>query len=292
MGPDRKYRLKSCRALLCAALVCCLVNINVLESRAADSPENLELLKQVYSHEDYPAARQLAEEILATQPNNLVVRYYLANSLLKLRLPREALVEYRICYTQGKNSAVGRQSARALAAFSTAGFQKELPDAQDARGRKSKLEALKEELLKKELEEKKSLRRSFDTTINNIQTSRLNTQEERTQQTQAAFDKLAQEEAQIERRYQRQLESLLHRDSQIVNRSSLNHGTTQVAPQGSSIYVQNFEHLGDESEAVTIPSENPLKAKAQSLGQTPLATPNNPPSKPNSQPRRPTGKTK
>jgi tetratricopeptide (TPR) repeat protein len=225
-------------------------------------------LRHIYESGDYLVAAKLSQELLATRPQDALIHYYLASSLAKLGRTAEARAEYNKCLTLGRGTAVAQNAAMALQM--TAGGA-----AASARGSSAGAEApLSEQskrarahLLMQEDSEKQVARRHFDEKVREYQRETQGRNDPGfdaavKQKTQQAFEQLSAEEAAITERYQKRADALFKPQPESATGSG-----THVVQQGSNMYVQNFENLGDESQAATIPSENPLTAKAYRLGE-------------------------
>ena len=253
------------RVLLLAAQAVAIGSLSGLSCYApAVAQVNFDMLKQVYDAGDYHVAAKMAAEMVAAQPQNALAHYYLASALAKLGKTAEARQEYSKCVTLGRGTAIAANAAQALAGStaSAAGAAALPGGALAAKQRK--------QLLEQEKSEKERARRRFDDKVTQIQREcklpdGTNNDSTLKARTKAAFEELSREEAAITQNFQKRADALF---STAKNQDE---GTgSRIVPQGSNMYVQNFENLGDESQAVSIPTENPLEAKALRLGETPV----------------------
>ncbi|MCA9803155.1 MAG: hypothetical protein KC777_14390, partial [Cyanobacteria bacterium HKST-UBA02] len=79
-----------------------------------------------------------------------------------------------------------------------------------------------------------------------------------------AYSELNKQEEEITGRYQKQADALLARKDRLLKQTSST-GSTRVVPKSSSMNVQSYENLGDQSEASEIPLERPLDARPLEL---------------------------
>ncbi|MBX9939342.1 MAG: hypothetical protein K2Y32_08825 [Candidatus Obscuribacterales bacterium] len=75
-----------------------------------------------------------------------------------------------------------------------------------------------------------------------------------------AFERLNRQEAEIDRELARRI-SELHQSASL----KAGQGDTRILPGKSNLYTRTYEHLGDDSQAVNLPSENAMSAKAQKI---------------------------
>lgn len=260
--------------------VCGLTNSALAEGSA-------NLLEFAYKANDYSAVANLAREQLKENPRNALAHYYLANSLFKLKQYGEAVEEYKQCIVLGKGSQIESNARQALKSCSQFALSPErpssLPSAPPAKAasRSSEEVALssfqekvrleteqkRNELLESCNKEKKMAQERFDQTVKHIRSENHGDSEEAIKSTiQSAFEKYSIEESQITGRYQKQVDQLLKSSTVMADPKRNKQGSSRLVPGSSGIYVQSFENLGDEDEAVNIPSENPMKATAGKLG--------------------------
>ena len=257
-----KAKVKSKRIVPLLALA---MSLSILHFPAALAQNTLDTLKQIYDAGDYQVVEKMAAEVIAGEPQNALAHYYLASALAKLGKTSEARAEYTKCLGLGRGTMVAKNAAVALGMSSPG----------DTRGsggfdsaQTEQVKVARKHLIDQEDGEKQRARRHFDEKVKEYQKesqahSGAAWDGALKSRTQAAFEQLSQEEAAITERYQKRADALFKPQAETANGSS-----TRTVPQGSNMYVQNFENLGDESQAATIPAENPLTAKAYRLGES------------------------
>jgi len=256
-------------------------------TNSALAEESANLLEFAYKANDYSAAANLAREQLKENPKNALAHYYLANSLFKLKQYGEAVEEYKQCIVLGKGSQIESNARQGLKSCSQFSLASDRPSAvlttppvmaASRSNEEVALSSFKEkvrleteqkrhDLLEACKKEKKMAQERFDQTVKHIRSENRGDSEETIKSTiQSAFEKYSSEESQITERYQKQVDQLLKSSTVMADPKRNQQGSSRLVPGSSGIYVQSFENLGDEDEAVNIPSENPMKATAGKLG--------------------------
>lgn len=223
------------------------------------------LLEQVYNMGDFGAAAQLAGEITAAEPNNLSAHFYLANSLVKLGRLNEAAKEYRRCLVLGKGTYAETTARQALQALQPQAAGQKTTTANQPTTLNNEVERKRKSLLEAEARDKKVALERFDQEVRRIQQDAKSLGIDGKAPTQAAFERYSAEENAIEQRYRREADEMLKTGRAMADRSRDDHASIRPVSSGSSYHVQNYEVLGDESQAVSIPSENPLTATPAKL---------------------------
>ncbi|GEM_PF-1138929 len=100
------------RTSLVALSFCVTLASEPISCFAADS---LPVLKSAYDHDDYVIVVRMGREITQLRPESALVHYYVANSLVQLSQPAEAIAEYQKCVAIDKSGAIGQNSAQAIA---------------------------------------------------------------------------------------------------------------------------------------------------------------------------------
>lgn len=231
-------------------------------SPASDSAT---LLEQVYKMGDFGAAAQLAGEITAVEPNNLSAHFYLANSLVKLGRLNEAAVEYKRCLVLGKGTYAETTARQALQALQPRAAGQKTATTNQPTTLNNEVERKRKSLLEAEARDKKIALERFDQEVRRIQQDAKSLGIDGKARTQAAFERYSAEENAIEQRYRREADEMLKTGRAMAERSRDEHASIRPVSSGSSYHVQNYEVLGDESQAVGIPSENPLTATPAKL---------------------------
>lgn len=248
--------------LLLGGCCCCDAAI------AVEPTDPLRMVQKAYALADYEVAVQLGKEVCKAQPNNLAIHYYIANSLAKLGRIDEALMEYRTCKTLGPKTEIGVKAARAIQSM-TSNLQRKPAAAENAP--KNSLAIALDQQLKTALDglrlsaekERRLAEDRFDQSVKSIQQGNA-TEEDLKRQTDLAFKKLQCEQADIDERYRKLTAELYRRNSAILKSSQDKSSDSRVVSEGSSMYVQNFENIGDDF-SIDIPKENPLRATAGKL---------------------------
>lgn len=215
-----------------------------------------------YKRGDYSQAATKGEKLLSKSPKDLRLRYYLADCLIKLGKKDAALEHYQYCASQN-NSVIGRYASEAIRRLKAddpeitdrAAFEKRLGE---------KTTGARERLLEQAEEEKKKAAENFDRKMKAITANKGLSPDEQERLMKQAYSELNKQEEEITGRYQKQADALLARKDRLLKQTSST-GSTRVVPKSSSMNVQSYENLGDQSEAAEIPLERPLDARPLEL---------------------------
>jgi len=258
------FKAFSCSSLLLSAGI-------AMTTTCHGQSGNPNLLKQVYDAGDYAACVNLAQEKIKERPKDPLAHYYFANSLLKLGRKEEAREEYKRCLLFGRGTSIEAFSREALSRDALKSLSP-IPQAGNDSAFQSKLSGAterKRKVLSEAAEREKKLARDlFDQEVKNIEKDNKDLEEVIKAKTQAAFEKYSARENAIELRYRQLSDQLLKSSQAISQMGKSQQGSSRLMPQGSGMYVQNYENMGDESEAVRIPSENPLTATTRKLDES------------------------
>lgn len=242
---------------LCLGLVILLYATTFETQTLAQGQQDGELLKMTFSAGDFQATARLASDLIARQPNNGLAHYYLGRALArsgKIDAARKELIK---CRSLSRGTELYKWADQALTDL--------LPyDARPAKNQdqpqlSSASTQERQRLLSEQEKEMQVAQKRFDERVSLIQKSA--TDEELKRATQKEYALLNKEQEAITERYQRRADAILRRGS-IPSRG----GQEAVPSSTNSSYVQNYVHCDDPSRAVTIPSENPMEARALRLG--------------------------
>ncbi len=240
--------------LIFMGLNCATLNVPVL----AQGQPNVSLLKMTYDAGDYQACARLASDIIARQPNNGYAHYYLGCTMARYGKVDAARKSLTKCQSLSVGTELGKLAERAL--FDLLPYDGRVKKAVEPK--LSSADSMeRRRLLSEQEREIKAAEERFNDNVNRLQKS-LSPAELRLA-TQKEFEQLSKEQASITERYQRRADALLRRGS--VPSSG---NQPAIAPySANSNYVQNYLNSGDPSQAASIPSENPMDARALKMGE-------------------------
>lgn len=224
----------------------------------AQGQKDGQLLKMTYDVGDYQATARLASDMIARQPNNSFAHYYLGCSLARSGKNDAARKELAKCQSLASGTELGKCAGQALAALSPYDNRSDKSIVEPKLSSASTQE--RQRLLLEQDREMQAAEKRFDEKVNLLRKSA--TAEELKSATQQEYEQLSKDQAAITERYQRRADALLRRGSPS---GSVGQATRPSSPNSS--YVQNYVHSEDPSQAATIPTENPLKARALMLGE-------------------------
>jgi tetratricopeptide (TPR) repeat protein len=238
--------LRLTRVLSC---FCCAILVVLIFSTAAvaQGQQEAKLLRVTFEAGDYQATMQLANDLIARQPGNALAHYYLGSSLAKFGRIDAARKSLAKCQDLSKGTDLARYAERALRDLMPYKIPQDKNNVEPSLSSAQASE--RSRLLAQQEEEIKAAEKRFDENVNRLPKS-LSAEELRVA-TEKEFEKLNKEQQDITERYQRRADILLRRG--------------QTSSFASSRNVQNYSVSGDPSQAVGIPSENPMQAQAQSL---------------------------
>lgn len=225
----------------------------------AQETQDAQLLKTTFVAGDFQATARLASDMISRQPNNSLAHYYLGRSLARLGKVDAARKELTKCLNLSRGTELSKWADKALTALLP---YDERPDENKVDPQLSASTAReRQRILSEQDKEMEAAQKRFDERVNLIQKSA--TIEELKVATQREYAQLNREQEAITERYQKRADALLRRGS--IPSSG---GNKAIAPSSTnSSYVQNYVHSGDPSRAATIPSENPMEARALKLGE-------------------------
>lgn len=248
-------------------LVALATSIIVAMQQASASGGDIADFYASYKRGDYSQAVSIGENLLGKDQKDLKLRYYLADSYVKLGKREAALGHYRYCASQNK-SVIGNFAAEAIRRLQAddpeitdrAEFEKRLGE---------KTRSARERLLEQAEVEKKRAAENFDRKMKAITANKGLSPDEQERRMKQAYSELDRQEEEITGRYQKQADALLARQDRLLKQTA-GTGSTRVVPKSSSMNVQSFENLGDESDASEIPLERPLDARPLELKKNSL----------------------
>lgn len=249
------------------AIFHCLTAL-LLSAQSAQAESSQSLLSRVFQTGDYDALENLAAEKIRSNVQDSVAHFYMGVAYYKQRRLNLAGPEFREVLRYSNNaeevrrarqylSAISAESAPAPAKTTTAA-----PSAPANTGNKGLDDRIKS--LREQAKSKKAFAsQRFDSEVKQIRAreskdhNNSGTDAETQKQINEAFARMSKYESDIDKELDQQIADLSRPNSNT-------RGETRVST-GAGGLVKNYEHLGDESEAVNIPSENALSAKAQSM---------------------------
>lgn len=193
-----------------------------------------------------------AIKALATKrPNDLELRYRLAECYLNTGKVDAAKRELSLCIKYGGKSPVALKAG------------KRLSELKESRGIDADIEKSRAELLARLEAEKKQASLRFDLEIKAIEKGTAS-EAEKERRMKAAFTRLKKEEERLTGDYQRRADQLASQ-RQVFMKSAGAHEKMRLVPALSNTRVRNYENLGDESDIQDIPEEAPMKADQKKL---------------------------
>ena len=199
------------------------------------------------SQKDCDAIRAMATK----RPNDLELRYRLAECYLNTGKVDAAKRELALCIKYGGKSPVAARAG------------KRLTELRETRGIDADIEKSRSELLSRLETEKKQASQRFDLEIKAIEKSTAS-EAEKERRMKAAFTKLKKEEERLTVDYQRRADQLASQRQDFM-KSAGAHEKMRLVPALSNTRVRNYENLGDESDIQDIPEEAPMKADQKKL---------------------------
>ena len=199
------------------------------------------------SQKDCDAIRAMATK----RPNDLELRYRLAECYLNTGKVDAAKRELALCIKYGGKSPVAARAG------------KRLTELRETRGIDADIEKSRSELLSRLEAEKKQASQRFDLEIKAIEKSTAS-EAEKERRMKAAFTKLKKEEERLTVDYQRRADQLASQRQDFM-KSAGAHEKMRLVPALSNTRVRNYENLGDESDIQDIPEEAPMKADQKRL---------------------------
>lgn len=238
----------------------------------AQAVDSAVAVRRAYDAADYEIAVKLARESLKSSPNNLLVHYYLAVSLAQLGKTDEAILEFQKCKSLAPDSEIGLKALESIKTLQHKPTQeKSIPSQKPL---KSAHQGKLDHLHRTAESERQSASNRFDQEVKRIQENAGLSDFEIHKKTREAFKKMQAELLSIDERYQKMANSLSKNSLTNLSSSNETNGNSRLIPHGSNMYVQNYENLSD-SDDYDVPTENPLKAKAQQLKTTKTKTKGN-----------------
>lgn len=219
-------------------------------------------VRRAYDAADYEIAVKLGREALEFNPNSLLVHYYLALSLAQLRKTDEAILEFQKCNSLAPDSAIGLKALESISKLKHKPTQEK--SAPSKKPLKSAHPSKLDQLHRSAESERLSASNRFDQEVKRIQENTGLSDYEIHKRTREAFRRMQAEHLCIDERYQKMANALSKHRSTYLNSNIETNGNSRLMPHGSNMYVKNYENLSDPDE-YDVPTENPLKAKAQQL---------------------------
>lgn len=221
--------------------------------------QNAQLLKITYDTQDYYATVRLASDMITRNSNDALAHYYLGIAMARLGKADASRKALSRCLALSKGTQLGKLAERGLFEMSPYDLNpdKNIVDPQLSASAAQE----RQRLLDEQEREMKEAERRFDQTMNELQKTL--TGDQLRSASQKEFETLSREQIAITERYQRRADAILRRGT--VPDSG---GQALAAPYSSSPnHVQNYVNPGDPSQSVSLPTENPLSARALKLGE-------------------------
>lgn len=251
---------------LSALLVC---------ASSAQAESSQSLLSRVFQTGDIDALENLAAEKIRENPADSVAHFFMGVAYYKQNRYALAGPEFNEVLKYSKNPeemrrarqyivAIAGQNTNAQTKTSATPAASNNANAAGAGGTADKTLQVRIKQLQDQAKSKKSsAAERFDAEVKHIRSLAKNTSKdsapdpETQRQINDAFARMSKYESEIDKELQQQIADL-------TNPSNSIRGETRVS-SGSNGTIKNYEHLGDDSQAVNLPTENALSAKAQSL---------------------------
>jgi hypothetical protein len=257
---------------------------------AVRAESSQELLSRVYQAGDIDALEKLASEKIQANASDAVAHFFMGVAYYKQRrlaLSRQEFKEVLKYSKSAEEMRRARQYIDAIAQEETAekqvhesGQEKIAAPADKALGAKPSAGAaapshsnlgLSERSLQehiKRLQEEAKERKQKATEKFDIEVKELRAREKAEgeaasceKRIKEAFERLAKQEAEIDKDLARRISELHQSEAGLKG----GQGDTRILPGKSNLYTRTYEHLGDDSQAVNLPSENAMSAKAQKI---------------------------
>lgn len=252
-----------------SALLVCAASVQAESSQS--------LLSRVFQTGDIDALENLAAEKIRENPADSVAHFFMGVAYYKQNRYTLAGPEFNEVLKYSKNAEEmrrARQYIMAIAGQNTNAQTKTSAPSSPAASNNANsagagstadktLQVRIKQLQDQAKSKKSSAAERFDAEVKHIRSLAKNTSKdsapdpETQRQINDAFARMSKYESDIDKELQQQIADL-------TNPSSSSRGETRVT-SGSNGTIKNYEHLGDDSQAVNLPTENALSAKAQSL---------------------------
>lgn len=228
-----------------------------------------------YKHGDFKLAEVSGRLALAEQPNDMEIRYYLANTFSKLGKTDEAIFEYRQCLNssasaqlkefsrQGLEKLLQQKEAALAAALKSPAHQKEtelnayqkrLADEQNQAETKLRDELTQAKRLASERYSSRMRHNPRDYSFSSYQ------------QSSSDANYYQRELRALDEDYFRKIIDLRNHATNALSQTNCGKGTIRVMPSLSSSKVKNYINYSDEVEPVVKPLPESMSATALSLG--------------------------
>lgn len=247
-------------------------------SALAQSPSTQALLSRVYQAGDIDALESLAYEKATGNPADPVAHFYLGLAYYKQKKFTPASHEFKEVLrlsNSNEEKIRARQYISAIATESAAARPDNAAPTVKTPTPSPPLDAARQErikLLQEAAKEKKRIATErFSLEIKDLKARQKRDGQSSEQdaaiekQTNEAFERFSKNENEIDKELARQISEL---NQNARNKTTNNQGDTRILPKGSGIYLKNYEHLGDDSQAVHLPTENAMSAKSKSLKES------------------------
>ena len=235
------------------------------------SPAKKKLIAE-YKHGDFKLAEASGRLALAQQPNDMEIRYYLANTLSKLGKTDEAIFEYRQCVSRATSTQLkeySRQGLETILEQKEAALVASLKS--PARQKETELSAYQRRLAEEQIQAEARLREE------NSQAKRLameryssrmrhNPRDFSSYQQSMSDSNFYQRELRaIDEEYFRKISDLRNHTANALSQTNCGKGTIRVMPSLSSSKVKNYINYSDDVEPVVKPLPESMNATALSL---------------------------
>ena len=219
---------------------------------------------QLYRSKNYSEALNYAHHLSSRHPEDMTMRYYYADCLMKVGRVEQARKEFLVVTKYSGDKELLSLSKQALKSLGkeTESQNKDTFD----RKRAIEIRAKRERYMEQAEAEKQAVMRLFDSKIESIQNSSL-PEGQKENRLEQVYEELKRKTSEITLRYQKKADELLSRKNSFAGGDSAS--GMRVVPDLSGRNVQNYENLGDQSDIEFIPENPPLRAKAKQLKSKP-----------------------
>lgn len=257
-----------------SALSVAMILIGCSMVRAESSQE---ILSRVYQAGDIDALESLASEKIQANAADAVAHFFMGVAYYKQKrfaLSRQEFKEVLKYSKSAEEMRRARQYIDAIAQEEVAEKQKPAPVAKGSSGAAASggsslgltersLQDRVKRLQEEAKESKQKATEKFDLEVKELRAKEKLEGEAASSEKRIkeAFERLAKQEAEIDRELARRISELHQSGAGLTS----GEGDTRILPGKSNLYTRTYEHLGDDSQAVNLPSENAMSAKAKKI---------------------------
>jgi len=257
--------------IIAAIVLACATTI--APARSADNLTGAMI--RAYNAGHYESAEALGEKVVAKHPKDYSARYYLANTYVLLHKNEQAIDQYRICLYSGRDGALKEYSSTALERLLKQKEQALLAASKSSAQAKDKeIKDFKKKLHTETKQEEQRLRQEWNQALARLDSNNGGGGRRGYRGGYGMRSNFFSERNQLNESYSRRIAELADHEASMVSQANCGIGKIRLQPSLSSSKVRNYINYGDESDAVEIPVDNPLRAQARSLSDVipPAAT--------------------